>query len=138
MPAQNSPGPTRGTQLDYVQRTTRQDISNTSAAAADTVLDGTEIVVDGDTTIKIECSGPFATSSQFISMDIWDGSTDLGVFFQSNGIGGGFYFAVFLTPSAGRHTYHLKAWRGTTSAALETGAGGAGTRTATWMRISVA
>jgi hypothetical protein len=127
-----------GFEFDYVERTTRLDISATTAAGANTVIDGNAVTYDGSTRIKVEFVASFASSSQFISVDLWDGSTDLGVIAQLNAGGNGapIYGVLFLTPSAASHTFHIKAWRGTGSAAFETGAGGAGTRTPAILRIT--
>lgn len=123
-------------ELDYVERTTRLDISATTAAGADTIVSGNAISLDGSTRIKAEVFAPFISSSQFIQLAVWDGATDLGTLAQSNAIGAVAEGEIYLTPAAGTHTFHFKAWRGTGSAAIESGVGGAGTRIPAHMRIT--
>lgn len=127
-----------GGELDYAERTTRIDISATTAAGADTVISGAAVTYDGSTRIKVELYSPFVVSAQFLVLSLWDGSTDLGTLHQSNLELVGAYGVRFLTPSAAAHTFHFKAWRGTGSASLEQGAGGAGVRVPAFIRITEA
>jgi hypothetical protein len=139
MPAPTSPGLRAGDQLDYVERSTTLTVSATTAAAADTFIDGNAVYYDGNLRIKVEFFCPYMEGNASVSVDLWDGSTDLGVIAQSNlSPGNASYGIMFLTPAVGSHTFHLKAWRGATSGSLFPGAGGAGTRIAAFLRITVA
>jgi hypothetical protein len=125
-----------GYEFDYVERSTSLSVSATTAAGANTVIDGTSITFDGSTIVLVEFVCPLVDSSQFISVDLWDGSTDLGVIAQNNGGTAPLYGSLRLTPSAAAHTFHIKAWRGTGSANIDAGAGGAGTRVAAFYRVT--
>ncbi len=127
-----------GLELDYVQRTTSLSVSATTAAGADTVIDGNAISFDGSTIVLIEFFAPLVDSTQFIDFDLWDGSTDLGVIAQLNAVIGPAYGAMRITPSNASHTFHIKVWRGTGSANVDSGAGGAGTRVPAFYRVTVA
>ena len=127
-----------GTQLDYVESSSVLTVTATTAATAQAHITGSAINYDGNTRIKVEYFAPFAGNTQFISIDLWDGSTDLGVVSQSNGTNVFAYGAIFLTPSAGSHTFSFRAWRGTGSADIDPGVGGAATRIPAWYRITVA
>jgi hypothetical protein len=125
-----------GYEFDYVERTTNLSVSATTAAGADTFIDGNSITFDGSTIVLVEFSAPLADSSVFLSVSLWDGTTDLGVIVQSNGVTAGLRGARRLTPSAGAHTFHIKAWRGATSATVQAAAGGAGTRVPAFYRVT--
>lgn len=114
-----------GGELDYAERATDLTVTTTSAATAQSWIDGNAITCDGATRIKIEVWAPAvdtitsgaALLEAAVLLELYDGPTDLGVlgeaYYQASG--GAFalsiYGATFLTPTAGSHTYHVKAWR---------------------------
>ncbi len=110
-----------GTELDYVERTTDLSVTATSAATANVVIDGNAVSFSGSARVKVELCIPRADYTANCFVNIWDGSTDLGAAAVGGTSTGGptapLYGARFLTPSAGSHTFHIKAWKtsGTTN-----------------------
>ncbi len=107
-----------GAELDYVQKTSSTAISATTAAGANTVLDGNAVSYDGSTRAKIEFYAYFmdVNIASYMIVDLWDGSTDLARIFQYHSSSGGgdgctIYAVTFLTPSNASHTYHIKAYK---------------------------
>jgi hypothetical protein len=129
-----------GHEFDYVERTTNLSVTATTEAGSDVFIDGNAVTFDGATRVKIEVWVPVSEQSQFCLLSLWDGGTDLGLIVDSGGGAGDVtvYGARFLTPSAGSHTYHVKAYRGTGSATLYAGSGGVGNYLPAWYRITKA
>ncbi len=107
-----------GTELDYVQRTSNLTVTATTAATAQSVVDGNAVSYDGSTRVKIEfwAGDVVPGSAGNMVFELWDGSTDLGaiVFVASQGstsVDIGAYGVTFLTPSNASHTYHVKVWK---------------------------
>jgi hypothetical protein len=126
-----------GFEYDYVERTTALTVSATTAAGANVFIDGNAVTYDGSTRIKVECFAPYFQGNNFIAVSLWDGSTDLGSVAQSNVNSPVPCYGVrFVTPSAASHTFHFKAWRGTTSGEVNADVGGAGTRVPGFLRIT--
>ncbi len=126
------------TTYDYVESSSTLNVSGTTAAGADTFITGNAVTYDGSTLIRLEFFCPVVSSVQFIAVNFWDGSTDLGQSGQANGITAYLYACAFVTPTAASHTYTVRAWRGTTSASLNPGAGGPGVTRPAWFRITQA
>ena len=134
------------TQYDYVQITANVSITATTAATAQSVIDGGAVTYDGSTRIKIEfftAAITVPTGNECIVV-LYDGATDLGNIAANSNHGSlatdyCYYAAAFLTPSAASHTYHIKAWNASagTSTVLA-GAGGAGVTMPAWYRITKA
>lgn len=106
-----------GSQLDYVEYVGDRSITATSAATANDVVVGNAVAYDGVTKVYIEFFARFAapgSTTAYLIVNLWDGNTDLGRIdqMQVNAIanGGPLYGAVQFTPSAGSHTYKVKAW----------------------------
>jgi hypothetical protein len=99
-------------ELDYVERSTDLAISATTAAGADAWLDGNSVSYDGSTAIQIEVSATYCDTTGALILELYDGSTDLGRFLQVN-VNGTHIHAKSqkLTPSAGSHVFHVKAWK---------------------------
>ena len=132
-----------GHEFDYVQRTTNYSNAGTSYT---TVLDGNAVTYDGSTRIKLEFNAPVfeLSTSMTANIELFDGATDLcemsGLTSSGGLTDGPLYAAIFITPSAGAHTYHLKAARGITAGTI-TIAAGVGTGAAfmpAWYRITKA
>lgn len=128
------------TELDYVAQATDLTVTATSAGTAQTFIDGNAVIFDGATRILLEFWTSGITSSLGgCVVELFDGATDLGRLCQANDPGSvpnkG---EVFLTPSAGSHTYHLKAWRTNGgSTAIVVGSSG-GVFLPAWYRITTA
>jgi hypothetical protein len=103
-----------GYEFDYVENATDVAVSGTS-----TLIDGNAVVFNGSTKVKIEfsCAIVDASGGNNTRANLFDGASDLGTICFVQG-GSGAYVAVpvygarFLTPSAGSHTYHVKATKG--------------------------
>lgn len=131
------------TEYDYVQRTT--DL--TLGAEADWIV-GNSVTYDGATRVKIEvfcavldCSGSSSTMGGLIRL--YDGVTQLNRWPDIRGtdtFDEPVYGAVFLTPSAGAHTYKVTAEQvgGVGTQVLHAGAvgGGSATYVPAWLRIT--
>ena len=109
-----SPGLPSSYELDYVPRTTDLTVTATAAASAQTWIDGNAVIYDGSTRVKVEAFSAAwdggGTGANVGLLELYDGSTDLGVLAQVAGTGV-MYGVYFVTPSAGSHTYHVKAWK---------------------------
>lgn len=144
----NASGTAGSVEYDYVQNTSTVTVSSTSSTSPTTVIDGNSVTYDGSTRVKIEfwsySSG--AASGGSLTVDLWDGSTDLGRLCLSQPTGGGtgeveipLYGVRFLTPSAAAHTYHVKAFKsGSGACEIYSGAGGVNTGLPMWYRITKA
>lgn len=117
---------TNGQTLDVVERSTDLSLSATSAATAATYITGNALTFDGSTKVLIEIQVPFtnASAGNQSNINIWEDSTDLGaVCFCIAGMPA--RGAVVRTPSAGNHTYTVKAWKTAGSVQLSAGAASA-------------
>ncbi len=134
-----------GFELDYVQITSGVNITATTDATANSVIDGNAVSFDGSTRIKIEfwtLSATAAASGELVVV-LYDGSTDLGRLAELQSAGSSahdtaLYGVRFLTPSNASHTFHIKAWTTTGTSIINAGAGGAGVNFPAWYRITVA
>ncbi len=113
-----------GYELDYVSRATDLTVTATSAAAAGAWIDGNAVSFNGSTRVKIEawCAAcdTGATANNSVLLELYDGSTDLGVLTQVSptGVIMPIYGVYFVTPSNASHTFHVKAWRTTGNGTL--------------------
>ena len=136
------------TEYDYVEKTTNTTITATTDGNGNgtAIIDGNSVTYDGSTRIKIEFYTPVIEINEpnVAHINLYDGTTDLGrVIVQ--GVGAGTanmdftgYFARFLTPSAGAHTYHIRGWKTSGTMTVAGGAGGASTNMPAWYRITAA
>jgi hypothetical protein len=125
--------PAQGAELVYVEGTAAIVI-NTVTQAAITIVTAGALTLDGSTPIWVEFFAPQATlsgaASQGIQFWLWDGSTSLGVVAQvvgASAVGGPVIGRRKLTPSAGSHTYSIRAnslAAGSNSVGAGTGPGG--------------
>ena len=126
-----------GFEFDYVPFTSPVAISATTEGAADTVVTANAVTHDGSTAIFIEffCPQvePNTGTSAAIAIILNEGATVLGtiawVRFLTNNVTSAFspVFARFrLTPTAGSHTYSVRAYRTVGNGAMNAGAGGTG------------
>jgi len=133
--------------IDYVEKTSDTTISATSAATADTCITSSPIVYPGGMEICIEIYSPSLVPSGSNSADLivtlWEDSTDLGIIGQTGTTAASppsfssMFARMFRTPSAGSHTYIVKAWRTVGNGTFSGGTGGAG-YIAAYMRITKA
>ncbi len=128
-------------ELDYVERTSPLTVTATSDITAQTFIDGNAVTYDGSTRIKVTLSAPYATSpsSQNLAFTLWDGSTDLGrlAIVGFDPAGNAPVFAErFLTPSAGSHTFHIKAFVTSGTGSAGAGAGGTAAYEPAYLRIT--
>lgn len=134
------------TELDYVERTTNLTVTATSDATAQAFITGNAVSYNGTTRIKIEIFATLMdiTASQALTINIYDGSTDLGrlLGIQANAGTGSSNFSAygarFLTPSNASHTYSLRAWKTGGTGQIFCGAGGTATLLPAWYRITTA
>ncbi len=141
-----------GGELDYAQRTSNLTVTATSDGNGNgtAVVTGGSVSYTGSQRVKIEFFAPYllySVNNENLVVNLYEGTTDLGRLCSiavsvtggaSEGAPG--YGCVFLTPSAGSHTYNVKAWKTNAggTATLVAGAGGASTPVPAFMRITEA
>ena len=133
-----------GDELDYKERTTPLTVTPTSDSTAASFIDGNEIVVDGNTRICIEFHTPYVdkvTNGEQLILNLWEDSNDRGrIGYLFTALSGEIEMSMlvrrFLTPAAGRHTYHIKAWKSGGTVVIGAGAGGTATYMPAYMRIT--
>lgn len=126
-----------GTELDYAQITSNVTV-NGSSGAPNNVVSGAAVTYDGSTRVKIEFFSPIVSAgSAALIVDLYDGASNLGRIGQTGAAAAmAMKGETFLTPTAGSHTYHIKAWKnGGTDGSV---AAAAGTFLPAFMRITTA
>jgi hypothetical protein len=127
-----------GTELAYNTQPSTVNITATTAASAQQIVAASPITFDGATSVWLEfyCSYAFCPSTTIaLTITLWDGSTDLGNMAGLFGLTGTVVTARRrLTPSAGSHTYSIRAYVG----AAGTGGLQAAAANPTYQRIVVA
>lgn len=125
-------GPSGGAPLDYTQFTSPVTISGTTGAPTTVVTSGA-VTLDGAQSIIVEFYSPqvnCGSGGDFVAMVLFDGATNLGqigtVSASNNEADGVFYKVKIASPSAGSHTYTVKAFRSLVNGTIQAGAGGAG------------
>jgi hypothetical protein len=133
-----------GTQLDYAQITANVTVSAATVAAGNTVVAGNSVTYDG-TRILIVFFAPEvnAGSSDSVSLELWDGATDICKVGQvSAGTQIPNYpvvIATFVTPAAGAHQWIIKASRGSANGTVSAGLGNAsGVYSPAFLRVTKA
>ena len=134
-----------GAQLAYAEVTAGAvTIASTSGASPTTIV-SSGAVVYAASRIRLEWYVPDTTISAgiFVIYDLWDDATDLGQvgFVYSPGVAGigvPLMGARYLTPSAGSHTYMLRAHKSGGTATANAGAGGVQAMMPIWFRVSLA
>lgn len=148
-PSSGSGAGTPGYEYDYVERTSNLTVTATSDAAAQDLIVGNAVTYDGSTRVKIEAFVVAAsiTPNQNVVLNLYDGSTDLGRLCNigpptGTGASGSMVMMMkgerFLTPSAGAHTYKVRAWKTGGTAVVAADTGGAGLYLPAWYRITKA
>lgn len=123
-------------ELSYTEFTSNVSVTATTEGTANTVVSSGAVTYDGNPVIlKFECVSWFHdTSGGDLTLVLFDVSTALGILWAhgnatatSTDMGGVIATRRF-TPSAGSHTYQVKAYTNAGTATVAAGAGGAGTR----------
>lgn len=135
-----------GTELAYNEFTANVAITAVNPATANTVVTASAVTFDGATAVIIEfhagrVDGSANAGNQCI-FELYDGATDLGIvgvpFINPAATTlstGAFRASRRLTPSAGAHTFSVRAWASTGTASVSAGIGGAGTFLPGYIRI---
>lgn len=134
-------------ELAYAQITASVNITATTAATANTIVTAPAVTFDGVAAAIVWFACPYWAVPQTANLsgilDLWDGSTDLGVFAQmtnpssTGGIGLPMLAARRIVPSAGSHTFSVRGF--VTSAAtsvINAGAGTIGAYSPAYIRIT--
>jgi hypothetical protein len=142
--ADGTPKPQPGQELAYAQLTAPiNPITALTEAAAQTVVTAPAITLDGATAILVECYCPFLRSpsaGNYGQLFLFDGAVSLGQIAQSYATGGVVDTAIRtarrLTPSAGAHTYSIRAAGNVAGAILLCGPGGVGATVPAFIRVT--
>jgi len=123
-----------GEELAYNQITSSVTLSSNTVASPNLVIEGTTRTYDGSL-VMIEVSAILGCGTPTGSagfLNLWDGSTDLGVICEAYNGASTVNFAVNvsgrrrLIPTAGSHNYRVTGWCNTGTGNVYTSAGGAG------------
>ncbi len=137
-----------GYEFDYAQITSPVTVTATSSATATTVVTGNAVTYDGGTTIQVEFSAQYISLSVVggVYLVLYDGSSSIGTLSYLDNlaaaaqyVGPTYARSPHLTPSAGAHTYSIRAYKdsgGSAAVTVTAGAGGAGTGMPAFMRIT--
>jgi hypothetical protein len=143
-PFANVPAPGSGVKSDWAQQITHYvterelfnstslietNITATTQPTAQTVLAAPAVVYDGrPVMLEFACTQVLisVTAGGFMVVNLWDGSTDLGFWAQEQpGITGtlmkGMTLRRRITPTAGSHTFSVRAWVSSGSSARFSG-----------------
>lgn len=131
----------------YVEVTAPVTVSGTSGAQT-TVVTAQAVTLDGATSVCVEFgAGQVSTSATLndvVILDLWDGASDLGqIAIVYNVAAAPTHQPVYpkvrlATPSAGSHTYAVKAYRTTANGTVQAGSGGAITQRPIYIRVTKA
>jgi hypothetical protein len=137
------PGPAGSSEFFYGEGTTNVTVAVNAASAAGTVISsGAQTYTAVPHLIEFFCpqgvTGASTTST--VNVSLWDGSTDLGVIASvKNNTNVALNVPVYgrrrLTPTAGSHTFVVKAFAAGNAGALNAGAGGPGLNLPLHLRI---
>jgi hypothetical protein len=106
--------------IAYVENGVSVTVNATAQATPNDVVSAGAKTYDGSTRVRIEyfCTAAFpaAVAGGRIRVHLWDASTDLGLWAQilvpsSGNMMTPILLYRYLTPSAGSHTYRVRAWR---------------------------
>lgn len=121
---------TPGAELAYSQITSTVTVNATSNTSPTMVAPGIPVTCDGSLILvfftAFTCQAPNVASGQII-LTLWDGSTDLGWLgtVAGQGVAAPVSLVRRLGPTAGSHTYSVRAWCPTgTGGSVSAGAGG--------------
>lgn len=129
------------TVVSYTEKTTDVSISGSSSGAATTVVTDSARTYSAVLT-RFDFFAPYVQGAAAYAciVELFDGSTSLFRWCAVAGSAAGDYGPIsltrFLTPSAGSHTYNVKAWNASGTATFSTGAGGSGQYVPIFLRIT--
>jgi hypothetical protein len=131
-----------GQELDYAQITASPaGITATTEANSETVVSGNSVYYDGSR-VKVAFFVPklSASASQTVTFVLYRDSTVVGQVFAGtvNTTLQGAGFDVLDTPTAGAHTYAVKAFVSAGTLTVDAGAGGSGNLVPGWLRVTKA
>jgi len=137
------------TELAYAQTTSTVTTTQTVEASATTVVTAPSITTDGNTPIMVEFWAPFIDPppvvNGFMFLTLFDGSTPIGKSLYerdqstvANSTDTAGIYEVRVTPSAGSHTYSIRAYVGSNTGTIGAGAGGANAYLPAYIRIILA
>lgn len=119
-----------GRVLDFVSRSTDLTVTATSAATAQAWIDGNAVTYDGATRVLVEVSAALITGNTDCILELYDGATDIGRHGQVSGASATVRGGYVVTPTAGSHTFHVKAWKAGPGGLITSSLG-----VASWYRI---
>jgi hypothetical protein len=122
-----------GTEIGYDQITSAVTISGSAASTATTIIAGSSYTFDGHAVM-----GEFTATSvlsasvagSVVNIAVFEGATQIGGILAQVEPGAAAAFRapvigkIRFTPTAGAHTYSVKAWCASSGAAIESGSGG--------------
>jgi hypothetical protein len=132
-------------ELDYAEKTTTSNVTATTEGTADTLVTGSGFTADGSTPVLVEFYTPFAkpsTTGEVIYLSLFDNGSPLGQF----GLDRSAHATDFdmthvsrrLTPSAGAHTYSIRAFVSSGTGQVGGGVAGSGAYVPMYMRVTLA
>jgi hypothetical protein len=131
-----------GSELAYAERTTNLAIPTSAESAPTDVVSTPATAYDGRP-VLVEFFAPrvWPNVTAGVNFNLWDGNTNLGIlaFLYTQGtteVDYALRAARRLTPSAGSHTYRIRAWATAGTANLVAGAGGPGAFVPAFIRVS--
>jgi hypothetical protein len=127
-----------GYQWDYKQITSNATTTATTAATATTIVAGNAVTYDG-TPVLVEFSCPESIrGTTHITYVLYDGATQLGNFGKHDGgaLGMPTKLETQTTPSAGSHTYTVKAFVDAGTGTASAGNGAAGNLVPCFVRVT--
>lgn len=136
-----------GREVAYSEFTSNVTVSATTEATATTVVTASAYTFDGATSVLIEMFVPrhitSATAGDNCTYVLYDGANSIGLLTivtspSTSGWGGPVCLSRKLVPSAGSHTYSLRAFRVTANATAGAGAGGTAALLPGYIRITKA
>ena len=129
--------------LAYNELTTNVSVTATSEATANTIVTASAITVDGKTPITITAFTPVTSvgAGSTLTVCLYDGSSSIGFLGYFNPSGVVFYlpqsFLRRFTPSAGTHTYSIRAFIDGGTGTIGGGSGGAGANVPAFIKIEM-
>lgn len=135
-----------GYEYDYAELTSSVNVTATVEASADNIVSGNAVTYDGSTIVVVEFFSGGArprntTAAGNLLLWLFDGASSIGRlgFWQNVATGTDIHPVLVrrrLTPSAGAHTYHVKATVDAGTGNISAGAGGSGNPMPAFIRIT--